>query len=53
MPKIPADKYPYLNRLTHHIIDGDYDGIADFNFGLELILDGLEKWLKNNQIASD
>jgi AcrR family transcriptional regulator len=41
--KIPSDKYPYMNRLTHHIIDGYYDGIADFNFGLELILDGLDK----------
>jgi AcrR family transcriptional regulator len=41
--KIPSDKYPYMNRLTHHIIDGYYDGIADFNFGLELILNGLDK----------
>jgi Tetracyclin repressor-like, C-terminal domain len=41
--KIPSDKYPYMNRLTHHVIDGYYDGIADFNFGLELILDGLDK----------
>jgi hypothetical protein len=53
LPNIPADKYPYMNRLTHHIIDGDYDGISDFNFGLELILDGLEKLLKNTKIASD
>jgi AcrR family transcriptional regulator len=43
LPQIPADKYPYMNRLTHHLIDGHYDGIADFNFGLELILDGLEQ----------
>jgi AcrR family transcriptional regulator len=43
LPNIPADKYPYMNRLTHHIINGDYDGIADFDFGLELILDGLEQ----------
>jgi AcrR family transcriptional regulator len=39
---IPVDKYPYLNQLTHHVIDGDYDGIHDFEFGLELILNGLE-----------
>jgi AcrR family transcriptional regulator len=39
---IPADKYPYLNQLTHQVIDGDYDGIHDFEFGLELILNGLE-----------
>jgi AcrR family transcriptional regulator len=43
LPQIPADKYPYMNRLTQHLIDGHYDGIADFNFGLELILDGLEQ----------
>jgi AcrR family transcriptional regulator len=39
---IPADKYPYLNKLTHHVIEGSYDGIHDFAFGLELILNGLE-----------
>jgi hypothetical protein len=39
---------PDLNRLTDRIFDGHYDGIADFNFGLELILDGLEQLLKNN-----
>jgi AcrR family transcriptional regulator len=49
MPNIPADKYPYLNRLTHHLIDGHYDGIADFGFGLELILDGLDKLLPDRR----
>jgi AcrR family transcriptional regulator len=39
---IPANKYPYLNKLTHHVIEGSYDGIHDFEFGLELILNGLE-----------
>jgi AcrR family transcriptional regulator len=48
IPNIPTDKYPYLNRLTHQIIDGHYDGIADFNFGLELILDGLDKLRSND-----
>ncbi len=45
LPNIPPDKYPYMNRLTHYLIDGHYDGIADFNFGLELILNGLEQLL--------
>ena len=40
---IPADRYPYLNQLTHHIIAGRYDGLHDFEFGLGLILDGLER----------
>lgn len=41
---IPADQYPYLNRLTHEVIAGRYDGLHDFEFGLELLLDGLEKF---------
>lgn len=41
---IPADKYPYLNRLTHDVIEGRYDGIHDFEFGLELILNGLDRF---------
>lgn len=40
---IPADRYPYLNQLTHYVIGGRYDGLHDFEFGLELILNGLEK----------
>jgi AcrR family transcriptional regulator len=39
---IPADKYPYMNQLTHYVMDGRYDGIHDFEFGLELILNGLD-----------
>jgi AcrR family transcriptional regulator len=41
---IPADKYPYMNRLTHYVIDGRYDGIHDFEFGLELLLNGLDQF---------
>ncbi|WP_293358819.1 MULTISPECIES: TetR/AcrR family transcriptional regulator C-terminal domain-containing protein [unclassified Microcoleus] len=41
---IPADEFPYLNRLTHYVIEGRYDGIHDFDFGLELLLNGLDKF---------
>jgi AcrR family transcriptional regulator len=41
---IPADKYPYMNRLTHYVIDGRYNGIHDFEFGLELLLNGLDQF---------
>ncbi|MEO0827574.1 MAG: TetR/AcrR family transcriptional regulator [Cyanobacteria bacterium J06635_15] len=41
--QIPADKYPYLNGLTHQVMAGHYDGLHDFEFGLELILNGLDK----------
>jgi AcrR family transcriptional regulator len=41
---IPADQYPYMNRLTHYVIEGRYDGIHDFEFGLELLLNGLDRF---------
>jgi AcrR family transcriptional regulator len=44
---IPREKYPYLNQLSCHIIEGRYDGLHDFTFGLELILDGLERFRVN------
>ncbi|MGF1601998.1 MAG: TetR/AcrR family transcriptional regulator [Thermosynechococcaceae cyanobacterium] len=40
---LPADQYPYLNQLTQHVMGGQYDGIHDFEFGLELILSGLDR----------
>ncbi len=42
LPMIPEEKYPYMNALTHRVIAKDYDGIHDFEFGLELILNGLD-----------
>jgi AcrR family transcriptional regulator len=40
---IPAEQYPHLNQLTHHVMDGRYNGLHNFEFGLDLILDGLER----------
>ena len=40
---IPADQYPYLNKLTHEVMARRYDGVHNFEFGLELILDGLDR----------
>ncbi|WP_159842793.1 TetR/AcrR family transcriptional regulator C-terminal domain-containing protein [Nocardia sp. CY41] len=42
---IPAEEYPHMNALAQLVIDGKHSGIADFGFGLELILDGLERLL--------
>ncbi|NEQ47195.1 MAG: TetR/AcrR family transcriptional regulator [Leptolyngbya sp. SIOISBB] len=39
---IPPAQYPYLNQLTHHVIEGRHDGLHDFEFGLNILLDGLE-----------
>jgi AcrR family transcriptional regulator len=40
---IPADQYPYLREMVvDYAITSGYDEDADFDFGLTLILDGLE-----------
>jgi AcrR family transcriptional regulator len=48
LPLIPAEQYPYMNAMTHQIIEGEYDGICCFEFGLEMILEGLDR-LRENQ----
>ncbi|CAM3970635.1 TetR/AcrR family transcriptional regulator C-terminal domain-containing protein [Nocardia ninae] len=45
LPRIPADQFPYMNALSQLVIDGKHSGTADFTFGLNLILDGLERLL--------
>jgi AcrR family transcriptional regulator len=42
---IPAEEYPYLHRMASHAMQVGYDAEADFDFGLEIILDGLERIL--------
>lgn len=43
LASIPAEKYPYLHRMASHAMESGYDAEADFDFGLEIILDGLER----------
>jgi AcrR family transcriptional regulator len=45
LPLISAEQYPYMNDLTHEVIERRYDGLHDFEFGLDLILNGLETLL--------
>lgn len=41
---LPADEYPYLAELTsQHVLKPGYDYADEFTFGLDLVLDGLEK----------
>lgn len=40
---VPSDQYPYLNALAQQVIDGTHHGVNDFEFGLGIILDGLER----------
>lgn len=43
LPMLPAATYPYMHELTARVADGSHDGTLDFAFGLQLILDGLDR----------
>jgi AcrR family transcriptional regulator len=44
MARFPPDAYPHLTELTvEHVLQPGYDYGDEFDFGLELILDGLER----------
>ncbi|MGA9522551.1 MAG: TetR/AcrR family transcriptional regulator C-terminal domain-containing protein [Myxococcaceae bacterium] len=45
LPQLPAEEYPYMRALAEQLIQGLYNGVHDFEFGLDLILDGLERRL--------
>ena len=40
---IPPETHPYLHGMSQEVISGRHDGLHHLHFGLELILDGLEK----------
>ena len=43
---IPADEYPYLREMVvEYAMSSGHDESADFEFGLDLILDGLQRLL--------
>ena len=44
---LPEESYPYLARMAELAMKNGYDEEADFDFGLNLILDGLESILKS------
>lgn len=48
LPMVDKEKYPFMHQGAVQVIDGTYDGVIDFSFGLELILSGLEKWHKSD-----
>lgn len=40
---IPADKFPHLNAMSRQVIHGQHEGLNNIEFGLDLILDGLDR----------
>ena len=43
LPMIPARQFPGLNGMSQEVIAGRHDGLHQLEFGLELILAGLER----------
>jgi hypothetical protein len=44
MEQMPMDEYPYLIELaTEHVLQPGYSYSDEFDFGLDLILDGIDR----------
>jgi hypothetical protein len=43
LPQLPTDEYPYLNESASELMQSDYDPADEFTYGLDLILDALER----------
>ncbi len=45
LPMIEREKYPYSYEAAAAVAKGHYDGIISFDFGLDLIINGLGRWV--------
>jgi hypothetical protein len=53
MAQFPAGEYPYLTELTiEHVLKPGYSYANEFEYGLDLILDGLERDLSQSDAPS-
>jgi AcrR family transcriptional regulator len=52
LPGIPEIRYPCFTDLGHRIINGSYDGLHRLEFGLDMLLDGLERELERKKEGS-
>ncbi|MFF2084874.1 TetR/AcrR family transcriptional regulator [Nocardia sp. NPDC058176] len=46
LPLIPPETHPHMHALSTQVINGTHSGTADFTFGLDLLLDGLDRLLQ-------
>jgi AcrR family transcriptional regulator len=51
--QLPADEYPYLAEMTScHVLQPGYDFANEYEFGLDLILDSLERlWVVSPKVG--
>jgi len=53
LPMLPAESYPYMHAMSAMVAEGSLDGTLDFHFGLDVILDGLERLRAQRQSRSN
>lgn len=44
LSQIPPEEYPHFVELTRRVANGGHSGIHQFEFGLDLLLDGLDRY---------
>lgn len=52
LPMLPAETYPHARGLADEVIAGRHSGINELSFGLDLILDGLARRLRDDPPAT-
>lgn len=50
LPHVPVDLYPHSYALVKIVADGLYDGKHDFEFGLNLLLDGIQHIIQQHSL---
>lgn len=43
LASVPEETYPHLHEMARHVIEGRHDGLQDFEFGFEILLEGMER----------
>lgn len=52
LPMIPQDKYPYMYHMSVGLIAGEHNGVTNFEFGLDALLDGLARLAEREKMHS-
>lgn len=50
-PQLDPKRFPYLTGLSIEVMQGRHDGVVPIEFGVELILNSLETFLKQNKAS--
>lgn len=52
LPQLPPEQFPYLRAMSLQVINGEHNGLHELSFGLDLLLDGLERVRRKLRLAS-